>query len=59
MGGLDTYIGNAGITRDKMFHKLTDEDWDAGHRGQPDRRVRRACGPPRRGCAPRARAGWC
>ncbi len=29
MGGLDTYIGNAGITRDKMFHKLTDEDWDA------------------------------
>ena len=29
MGGLDTYIGNAGITRDRMFHKLTDEDWDA------------------------------
>jgi NAD(P)-dependent dehydrogenase (short-subunit alcohol dehydrogenase family) len=29
MGGLDTYIGNAGITRDKMFHKLTDDDWDA------------------------------
>ena len=28
MGGLDTYIGNAGITRDKMFHKLSDEDWD-------------------------------
>ena len=28
MGGLDTYIGNAGITRDKMFHKLTDADWD-------------------------------
>src|SRR5690242_9999651 len=28
MGGLDTYIGNAGITRDKMFHKLTDDDWD-------------------------------
>ena len=29
MGGLDTYIGNAGITRDRMFHKLTDDDWDA------------------------------
>ncbi|WP_196073168.1 SDR family oxidoreductase [Nakamurella alba] len=29
MGGLDCYIGNAGITRDKAFHKLTDEDWDA------------------------------
>jgi NAD(P)-dependent dehydrogenase (short-subunit alcohol dehydrogenase family) len=28
MGGIDTYIGNAGITRDRMFHKLTDEDWD-------------------------------
>ena len=28
MEGLDTYIGNAGITRDKMFHKLTDDDWD-------------------------------
>ena len=29
MGGLDTYIGNAGITRDRMFHRLSDEDWDA------------------------------
>lgn len=29
MGGLDTYIGNAGITRDRMFHKLSDDDWDA------------------------------
>ncbi len=28
MGGLDTYIGNAGITRDGMFHKLSDDDWD-------------------------------
>ena len=28
MGGIDTLIGNAGITRDRMFHKLTDEDWD-------------------------------
>ena len=28
MGGLDTYIGNAGITRDGFFHKLTDDDWD-------------------------------
>ena len=28
MGGLDTYVGNAGITRDRMFHKLTDDDWD-------------------------------
>jgi 3-oxoacyl-[acyl-carrier protein] reductase len=28
MGGLDTYIGNAGITRDGMFHKLSEDDWD-------------------------------
>ena len=28
MGGLDTYVGNAGITRDAMFHKLSDDDWD-------------------------------
>jgi 3-oxoacyl-[acyl-carrier protein] reductase len=28
MGGLDTYVGNAGITRDNMFHKLSDDDWD-------------------------------
>jgi NAD(P)-dependent dehydrogenase (short-subunit alcohol dehydrogenase family) len=28
MGGLDTYIGNAGITRDRMFHRLSDDDWD-------------------------------
>jgi len=28
MGGLDCYVGNAGITRDRMFHRLSDEDWD-------------------------------
>ena len=28
MGGLDTYIGNAGITRDGMFHKMSDDAWD-------------------------------
>ncbi|MEO5832136.1 MAG: 3-oxoacyl-ACP reductase FabG [Nakamurella sp.] len=28
MGGLDTYVGNAGITRDGMFHKLSEDDWD-------------------------------
>jgi NAD(P)-dependent dehydrogenase (short-subunit alcohol dehydrogenase family) len=28
MDGLDTYIGNAGITRDRMFHRLSDDDWD-------------------------------
>ena len=28
LGGIDTLVGNAGITRDRMFHKLSDEDWD-------------------------------
>ena len=28
LGGIDTLIGNAGITRDRMFHKLTDAEWD-------------------------------
>ena len=26
-GKIDVLINNAGITRDKMFHKMTDEDW--------------------------------
>ena len=29
MDGIDTYIGNAGITRDRMFHRQTDDDWDS------------------------------
>ena len=28
LGGLDTVVGNAGITRDRMFHRLSDDDWD-------------------------------
>jgi NAD(P)-dependent dehydrogenase (short-subunit alcohol dehydrogenase family) len=28
LGGIDTVIGNAGITRDRMFHKMTDDEWD-------------------------------
>jgi 3-oxoacyl-[acyl-carrier protein] reductase len=29
LGGLDILINNAGITRDNLIHKMTDEDWDA------------------------------
>ena len=29
LGGLDTLVTNAGITRDGFLHKLTDEQWDA------------------------------
>ena len=28
LGGIDTLIGNAGITRDRMFHKMSDAEWD-------------------------------
>jgi 3-oxoacyl-[acyl-carrier protein] reductase len=28
MGGIDGYVGNAGITRDRMFHRFSDDDWD-------------------------------
>ncbi len=29
MGGLDILVNNAGITRDNLFMRLKDEDWDA------------------------------
>lgn len=28
-GGLDIVVNNAGILRDVIFHKMTDDDWDA------------------------------
>lgn len=28
LGGLDTLVGNAGITQDRTFHKMSDEEWD-------------------------------
>lgn len=28
LGGIDTVVGNAGITRDRMFHKMSDAEWD-------------------------------
>ncbi len=28
LGGIDTLVGNAGITRDRMFHKMSDAEWD-------------------------------
>jgi len=28
LGGLDILVNNAGITRDKLFLKMTEEDWD-------------------------------
>ena len=37
MGELDILVANAGITRDNLFVRCRDEDWDEVHRGQPDR----------------------
>ncbi|QDG78869.1 SDR family NAD(P)-dependent oxidoreductase [Labrenzia sp. PHM005] len=28
LGGLDILVNNAGILRDKIFHKMTEDDWD-------------------------------
>ena len=38
MGRLDILVNNAGITKDNLFVRMKDEDWDAGARRQPDRR---------------------
>ncbi len=32
-------VNNAAITRDALLLRMKPEDWDAGHRHQPDRRV--------------------
>ncbi|TNF24437.1 MAG: 3-oxoacyl-ACP reductase FabG [Deltaproteobacteria bacterium] len=29
LGAVDIFVNNAGITRDSMFHKMTDDQWDA------------------------------
>ena len=48
LGQLDILVNNAGITKDGLFVRMKDEDWDAGDRGQSDGGVpaaaRRACG---------------
>ncbi len=29
LDGIDTLVGNAGITRDRMFHRMSDAEWDS------------------------------
>ena len=38
-GKLSILVNNAGITRDKLAMRMKDDDWDGGHRHQPDGRV--------------------
>jgi len=40
-GTLNIIVNNAGITRDVILHKMTDEQWDQGCRRQYDRGVLR------------------
>ncbi len=34
---LDILVNNAGVTRDNLFMRMKDAEWDARHRGRPDR----------------------
>ena len=38
---LDLVVNNAGITRDAMLHRMTDDEWDLVARRQPARHVQR------------------
>ena len=39
MGELDILVNNAGLTRDNLFVRISDADWDRVHRRQPDGRL--------------------
>ena len=39
LGGIDILVNNAGITRDNLFMRMKDEEWDEVHRGQPHFRL--------------------
>ena len=36
MGSVDILINNAGITRDNLFMRMSDDEWQCGDRGEPD-----------------------
>ena len=36
LGGLDVLVNNAGITRDNLLMRLSEEDWDAGAGHEPE-----------------------
>ncbi len=56
LGGLDVLVNNAGITRDNLFLRMKDEEWDSVDRREPDGGVPAVAGggegddeaPPRR-----------
>ena len=48
MGQVDILVNNAGITRDQLFMRMSDADWDAGDRGEPHQRD---AAVPRGACA--------
>jgi 3-oxoacyl-[acyl-carrier protein] reductase len=39
LGPPTVLVNNAGVIRDNLLHKMTDDDWDTRHRRAPARRV--------------------
>ena len=39
LGGLDILVNNAGVTRDNLFLRMKDEEWETVIARQPDRRL--------------------
>ena len=35
-GGIDVLVNNAGITKDNLLMRMGEEDFDSGHRNQPE-----------------------
>lgn len=56
-GRVDVVVNNAGILRDKTFHKMEDADWDLVY--QVHVAPTRSLAPPGRTCASRPTGGWC
>ena len=37
LGQVDVLVNNAGVTRDNLLFKMTEDDWDTGHERAPAR----------------------
>ena len=51
-GRIDIVVNNAGILRDQIFHRMSPEEWDSGHRRPPERLLLHVA--PRRDAFPQA-----
>lgn len=57
-GRVDVVVNNAGILRDKTFHKMEDADWDLVYQVHVEGAYK-VTAPPGRTCASRPTGGWC